>query len=108
MGDALAFRFGERELQEGATRELRRELPKGLHAPSGGGKVATHKKRVCVLQRAIVGDDGLEKRVAVLDGGEARHAAIEIARRAFGQEAFSEGDEGAGACRTEGPRWRCD
>ena len=31
----------------------------------------------------------------MLDGGEARHAAIEIARRAFGQKAFREADEGS-------------
>jgi hypothetical protein len=31
----------------------------------------------------------------VVDGRETNHAAIEIAARAFGEEAFSEGNEGA-------------
>ena len=94
MGDALAFCIRERELQKGATRELRRELPKGLHASPGGREVTTDEERAFILYFASLRDDGLEEGVTVLDGGEANHAAIEIARRAFGQEALRERDEG--------------
>ena len=49
VGNALAFGVGECELQECATRELRSELPKGLHAPRSGGEVAAHEESVCIL-----------------------------------------------------------
>ena len=45
VGDALAFGIGERELVEGAARQLRRELLKGLHAAARGGEVAAHEER---------------------------------------------------------------
>ncbi len=91
--DSLAFCVGERELQERAAGELRCELPKGLHAAGSRREVAAHKQRVFVLHYALISDDWFEERVAVLDGGKAHHAAIEIARRALGQEAFSKGNE---------------
>src|ERR1039458_767894 len=49
VSNALAFGVGERELQEGATRELRSELSKGLHAAPRGGEIAGNEESVLVL-----------------------------------------------------------
>ncbi len=57
--------------------------------------MTTHKHFVRILHRAVAGNDGLDEGVAVVDGGEPNHAAIEIAWRAFGQQALSKWDEGA-------------
>ncbi len=86
MRDGAPFVFTQGELVQGASRQLRSKTLKCLHAPRCGRKIARYIQTHGIIPFAISSLDRLQKRVAMLDGRHAHHAAKETALRTHGKK----------------------
>ena len=95
VGDAAALVCGEGEIIQGVLCELRSEALEKFHAARGRREVSGNVDLLRVAPRTVRSRDRVNKGIAVLDCGEARHAAKEIAEGSLIEQIGGEVDEGA-------------
>ena len=94
VGDGVAFRLRKGEVVKGFAGQLGGEALEEFHAAGGDGEAAGNVEIFGVFPDAVFSGKRIDEGVAVLDGGEAGHAAEEIARGSSGEHGDGEVNEG--------------